>query len=88
MALNVTPDTLREYSRIPDSSKFPSAVVFNETAIAADGKIVFRTIDKSCKSIGGNDLSSLALDGKGGLDIGAWDRLFAILAPSPIAMGG
>ena len=88
MALNVTPDTLREYSRIPDSSKFPSAVVFNETAIAADGKIVFRTIDKSYKSIGGNDLSSLALDGKGGLYIGAWDKLFAIQTSSLIAMGG
>ena len=88
MALNVTPDTLREYSRIPDSSKFPSAVVFNETAIAADGKIVFRTIDKSYKSIGGSDLSSLALDGKGGLYIGAWDKLFAIQASGPVAMGG
>ncbi len=88
MALNVTPDTLREYSRIPDSSKFPSAVVFNETAIAADGTIVFRTIDKSCNSIGGNDRSSLALDGKGGLYIGAWDRLFAIQSSSLIAMGG
>ena len=87
MALNVTPDTLREYSRIPDSSKFPSAVIFNETAIAADGTIVFRTIDKSYKSIGGSDLSSLALDGKGGLYIGAWDKLFAIQASNPIAMG-
>ncbi|MCX6870828.1 MAG: hypothetical protein NTY84_09415 [Verrucomicrobia bacterium] len=63
-------------------------MVFNETAITADGKIVFRTIDKSCKSIEGNDLSSLALDGKGGLCIGAWDRLFAIQASSLIAMGG
>ena len=88
MALNVTPDTLREYSRIPDSSKFPSAVVFNETAIAADGTIVFRTIDKSCNSIGGNAQSSPALDGKGVLYIGPWDKLFAIQASSPIAMGG
>ena len=88
MALNVTPDTLREYSRISDSSKFPSAVVFNETAIAADGKIVFRTIDKSYKSIGGNAQSSPALDGKGGLYIGAWDKLFAIQASGPVAMGG
>ena len=77
MALNVTPDTSREYSRIPDSSKFPSAVVFNETAIAADGKIVFRTIDKRCKSNVGNERFSRALDCKGGLCIGAWDRLFA-----------
>ena len=88
MALNVPPDTLKEYSRIPDSSKFPSAVVFNETAIAADGKIVFRTIDKSCNSIGGNAPSSPAFDGKGVLCIGAWDKLFAIQASSPIAMGG
>lgn len=88
MALNATPDILREYSRIPDSSKFPSAVVFNETAIAADGTIVFRTIDKSCNSIGGNAQSSPALDGKGVLYIGAWDKLFAIQASSPIAMGG
>ena len=88
MALNVTPDTLREYSGIPDSSKFPSAVVFNETAIAADGTIVFCTIDKSCNSIGGNAQSSPALDGKGVLCIGAWDKLFAIQASSPIAMGG
>jgi len=65
MALNVTPDILGEYSRIPDSSKFPSAVVFKETAITADGKIVLRTIDKSCKPIEVNDLWSLALDGKG-----------------------
>ena len=63
-------------------------MVFNEAAIAADGKIVFRTIDKSYKSIGGNDLSSLALDGKGGLYIGAWDKLFAIQASGPVAMGG
>jgi hypothetical protein len=63
-------------------------VVFNETAIAADGKIVFRTIDKSCNSIGGNDRPSLALDGKGVLYIGPWDKLFAIQASSPIAMGG
>ena len=88
MALNVTPIIKREYSRIPDSSKFPSAVVFNETAIAADGTIVFRTIDKSCNSIGGNAQSSPALDGKGVLCIGAWDKLFAIQASSPIAMGG
>lgn len=88
MALNATPDILREYSRIPDSSKFPSAVVFNETAIAADGTIVFRTIDKSCNSIGGNAQSSPALDGKGVLCIGAWDKLFAIQASNPIAMGG
>lgn len=88
MALNVTPDIFKEYSRIPDSSKFPSAVVFNETAIAADGTIVFRTIDKSCNSIGGNAQSSPALDGKGVLYIGAWDKLFAIQASNPIAMGG
>lgn len=84
----MTPDTLGEYSRIPDSSKFPSAVVFNETAIAADGTIVFCTIDKSCNSIGGNAQSSPALDGKGVLYIGAWDKLFAIQASSPVAMGG
>jgi len=71
MALNVTPDILGEYCRIPDSSKFPSAMVFNETAIAADGKIMFRTIDKSPNSIGETDRSSMALDGKGGLCIGA-----------------
>jgi len=46
-------------------------MVFNETAIAADGKIMFRTIDKSPNSIGETDRSSLALDGKGGLCIGA-----------------
>jgi hypothetical protein len=63
-------------------------MVFNETAIAADGTIVFLTIDKICNSIGGNDLSSLALDGKGVLYIGAWDKLFAIQASGPVAMGG
>lgn len=88
MALNVTPDIFKGYCRIPGSSKFPSAVVFNETAIAADGMIVFRTIDKSCNSIGGNVQSSPALDGKGVLYIGAWDKLFAIQASSPVAMGG
>lgn len=63
-------------------------MVFNETAIAADGTIVFRSIDKSCNSIGGNAQSSPALDGKGVLYIGAWDKLFAIQASNPIAMGG
>lgn len=63
-------------------------MVFNETAIAADGTIVLRTIDKSCNSIGGNDRPSLALGGKGVFYIGAWDKLFAIQASNPIAMGG
>ena len=69
-------------------------------ALAADGSIQFAGflgdlvgLTRSGRrfwtnSIGGNAQSSPALDGKGVLYIGAWDKLFAIQASSPIAMGG